>query len=329
MGEESWNLHHAGALLKGTFSRLDYMRGSAGNSVREFVHWLPQGAVDLYYRDIIGNISTSHAFPHEKNVKFEIQPRFVMFGGWKNEFKTGYNLPSSRYLTVEDDGTYRLSLPFINDFEDAVIDDIEVRVILPEGVTDVKISSPVHTTEHSESVRPTYLDTSGRLVFTLRASNLVAEHRQHNLVVTYRFSTSAMIQEPLLLIGAYFALFVVAIIIFRSEFRIDTSSSTFVSETDQKARKIIEELSDTFDKMESKFELGTTDTQKALQKKLAKFNTDANAAASRVRVLISNLSTLRPDLADRARRVEHLFKEKSNSFRKRLAFNKPSGEQAK
>merc|ERR1712137_31943 len=327
--EESWNLHHAGALLKGTFSRLDYMRGAAGNSVREFVQWLPKGAVDLYYRDIIGNISTSHAFPHEENVKFEIQPRFVMFGGWKNEFKTGYNLPSSRYLSVEDDGTYVLSLPFLNDFEDAVVDEIEVRVVLPEGVKDVKITSPVHTTEHSESVRPTYLDTSGRLVFTLRASNLVAEHRQHNLVVTYRFSTSAMIQEPLLLVGAYFILFVVAIIIFHSDFRIDNSSTGLVSETDMKARKIITELSETLQKLESKFELGTTDTQKALQKKMEKFNVEVNAASSRVRVLISNLSVLRPELGDRARRVEQLFKDKSNAFRKRLSFNKTTGEQAK
>jgi|ERR1712137_66248 len=327
--EESWNLHHAGALLKGTFSRLDYMRGAAGNSVREFVQWLPKGAVDLYYRDIIGNISTSHAFPHEENVKFEIQPRFVMFGGWKNEFKTGYNLPSSRYLSVEDDGTYVLSLPFVNDFEDAVVDEMEVRVILPEGVRDVKITSTVETFDHSESVRPTYLDTSGRMVFTRRARNLVAEHREHRLVVTYRFSTSAMIQEPLLLIGAYFALFLVIIAIFRSNFRLDTSSSAVLSETDLKARKLISELDQTLNKLESKFELGTVSTQKALQKKLEKFNTDVNTTASRARVLTSELSVLRPELGDRARRVETLLKEKAAAFRQRLSFSNISGDQAK
>ena len=90
--EETYELHHAGPALKGSFSRLDYMIGHHSNAIPEFVQRIPVNAFDVYYRDIIGNISTSHVFRHEDHVKFEITPRFVLFGGWRDEFKTGYNL---------------------------------------------------------------------------------------------------------------------------------------------------------------------------------------------------------------------------------------------
>lgn len=47
---------------QGTFSRLDFQRNPRAsiNSVREFTSRLPAAAQDVYYRDVIGNISTSH-----------------------------------------------------------------------------------------------------------------------------------------------------------------------------------------------------------------------------------------------------------------------------
>ena len=64
-----------GAALKGPFSRYDYQRNSGVSSVKGFTTLLPAAAQDLYYRDEIGNISTSNARSEEDFVSLEIRPR--------------------------------------------------------------------------------------------------------------------------------------------------------------------------------------------------------------------------------------------------------------
>lgn len=59
---------------------------------------LPAAAQDVYYRDEIGNISTSHLLVLDDSVEMEIRPRFPLFGGWKTHYIIGYNLPSYEYL---------------------------------------------------------------------------------------------------------------------------------------------------------------------------------------------------------------------------------------
>ena len=48
-------------------------------------------ASDVYYRDLIGNISTSNLradYSVGESV-LELQPRFPMFGGWRNHYTIG------------------------------------------------------------------------------------------------------------------------------------------------------------------------------------------------------------------------------------------------
>ena len=103
--EETIDLYHAGAKLKGPFSRFDYMRKQGGSSsVKSFKTLLPSAAADVYYRDEIGNISTSNLrLPGKKNrdtdpVELELRPRFPLFGGWKTHYTVGYNVPVYQYL---------------------------------------------------------------------------------------------------------------------------------------------------------------------------------------------------------------------------------------
>lgn len=69
---------------------------------------LPAAAQDVYYRDEIGNISTSHLLVLEDSVEMEIRPRFPLFGGWKTHYIIGYNLPSYEYLFNLGRQPYRL-----------------------------------------------------------------------------------------------------------------------------------------------------------------------------------------------------------------------------
>ena len=59
---------------------------------------LPASARDVYYRDEIGNISTSSMKSLIDSVELEIRPRFPLFGGWKTHYYIGYNVPSYEYL---------------------------------------------------------------------------------------------------------------------------------------------------------------------------------------------------------------------------------------
>ena len=59
---------------------------------------LPASARDVYYRDEIGNISTSNLKELDDMVELELRPRFPLFGGWKTQYTIGYNVPSYQYL---------------------------------------------------------------------------------------------------------------------------------------------------------------------------------------------------------------------------------------
>ena len=57
--------------------------GAPMPSVREFRATLPSAARSLYYRDAIGNISTSHARFGLAATEVDLRPRYPLFGGWK------------------------------------------------------------------------------------------------------------------------------------------------------------------------------------------------------------------------------------------------------
>lgn len=208
--EEHYAVEHDGAALKGAFSRADYQRNPQGSpsAVKSFIQWLPADAADVYYRDEIGNISTSHVrLPSSQGVWLELTPRFPLFGGWKTVFYMGYNLPLAGYLARDynDGSRYQLNATFLTNFEEAVFDDVTVRVILPEGASDISVKTPFPVSELPRETHYTYLDTKGRPVVVLAKKNLVPSAHNQHFQVTYRFSQSSLIREPILLVAAFFA----------------------------------------------------------------------------------------------------------------------------
>ena len=69
-----------GAKLKGSFSRYDFQRNpqSGPSAVKSYKTILPAAAKDVYYRDEIGNISTSHLREDDEYVELELRPRYIM-----------------------------------------------------------------------------------------------------------------------------------------------------------------------------------------------------------------------------------------------------------
>lgn len=219
--EETIDLRHTGAVLKGAFSRYDYQRQSDSgiSSVKSFKTILPASAQDVYYRDEIGNISTSHLQVLEDSVEVEVRPRFPLFGGWKTHYIIGYNLPSYEYLYTLGD-QYALKMRLVDHvYDDQVIDLLTVKLILPEGARNVHMDTPYPVNRDPDQLHYTYLDTFGRPVLVATKSNLVEQHIQ-DMVVHYTFNKILMLQEPLLVVGAFYILFFTVIIYVRLDFSI-------------------------------------------------------------------------------------------------------------
>nr|XP_057924861.1 dolichyl-diphosphooligosaccharide--protein glycosyltransferase subunit 1 [Doryrhamphus excisus] len=219
--EETVDLRHTGAVLKGPFSRYDYQRQSDSgiSSVKSFKTILPASAQDVYYRDEIGNISTSHLQVLDDSVEVEVRPRFPLFGGWKTHYIIGYNLPSYEYLYTLGD-QYALKMRLVDHvYDDQVIDSMTVKIILPEGAKNIQMDTPYKIDRMPNQLHYTYLDTFGRPVLVATKNNLVEQHIQ-DVVVHYNFNKILMLQEPLLVVSAFYILFFTVIIYVRLDFAI-------------------------------------------------------------------------------------------------------------
>lgn len=238
--EETIDILQTGAKFKGSFSRYDYQRSpnSGVSSIKSFKTILPASAADTYYRDEIGNISTSNLLNLDDSVELEIRPRFPLFGGWKTHYYIGYNLPSYTYLYRTGD-LHALRMRFVDHiYDDMVIDDLTVKVILPEGCKHISVDVPYDVDREQDILHYTYLDTVGRPVITFNKKNVVEQHIK-DFTLSYNFSRLMLLQEPLLVVGAFFLLFFTVIILVRLDFSITYDK---VSEAKMRVQSVIEQV---------------------------------------------------------------------------------------
>jgi oligosaccharyltransferase complex subunit alpha (ribophorin I) len=105
--------------------------------------YLPAGISNVYYYDLIGNVSTSklRTTPSvSRNVKspqysvLEMRPRYPLLGGWNYSFTLGWDSPLQDSASWDaKSGRYIVGVPIMTPIPSAVIDDAEVKIILPEG----------------------------------------------------------------------------------------------------------------------------------------------------------------------------------------------------
>ncbi|XP_055376168.1 dolichyl-diphosphooligosaccharide--protein glycosyltransferase subunit 1 [Condylostylus longicornis] len=219
--EETIDILHSGAKLKGSFSRSEFQKDTRNSlsAVKSYKTILPASATGVYYRDTNGNISTSNMKILKDSVELDLKPRFPLFGGWKTHYTLGYNVPSFEYLFNNGDN-YLLKMRAIDHvFDDMTIDEAIVKIILPEGCTNIKLITPYPITRLPDTLHYTYLDTFGRPVISFSKRNLVENHI-HDFNLKYNFAKITMLQEPLLVVSFLFVLFVIVIICMRLDFSI-------------------------------------------------------------------------------------------------------------
>jgi dolichyl-diphosphooligosaccharide---protein glycosyltransferase subunit 1 (ribophorin I) len=238
--EEHFDVEHQGAALQGSFSRMQFQRNPMAHTpvVLQFIEKLPDGARDVYYRDIIGNISTSHLSYRSDGATLELEPRFPLFGGWKTQFYVGYSAPLENHVSRSTStDKYVLRAPFCVDVNDLVVDDYELRVILPEGATNIELVAPFSVDSKAFDTRVTYLDTTGRPMLVVRKHNLI-QHHQVDFHVLYDFPATALYRDPLLLIGAVFIVLLAVIVCTRVDLSLgSTASSSSLSASTKRRRR--------------------------------------------------------------------------------------------
>jgi oligosaccharyltransferase complex subunit alpha (ribophorin I) len=213
--EERYWLVNQGAGLKNHFSRVEWQKQSYMNpptfALKGLNFPLHAGAMDPYFTDDIGNVSTSKFRDGKKEALLELKPRYPIFGQWKYSFRVGWNADLSNYLRKLSTGeTYALKVPFLEGPrmpEGISYGRVNLRVILPEGATNVKFQTTTPIVDNSTSLHRTFMDTLGRTTLSLTAINLVDDFRDRDLIVTYDYPWTAGYRKPVVITLGMFALF--------------------------------------------------------------------------------------------------------------------------
>lgn len=317
--EEHIEVRHSGAELKGPFSRYDYQRQAEGASVKSFKTVLPAAARDVYYRDEIGNISTSAMREMEDMVEVELRPRFPLFGGWKTKYTIGYNVPSYQYLFNSGDN-YALKMRFVDHvFDDVVIDQMTFKIILPEGSANMDLKTPFNVEKGKNELHYTYLDTVGRPVIVAYKNNLVEQHIQ-DFELHYNFQKLRLLQEPLLVVGAFYLLFVLVIVYVRLDFSITKDEA---KESKMRVASLVEEVQSAQDKRSAlyqsyddaidKFKAGKDHGNFVSQRK--KIDADYKQLTGQIQNLQAQLKSEGSDISEKVaelNRLDHQYKDQIN-----------------
>ncbi|KAL0692782.1 hypothetical protein Bca4012_059962 [Brassica carinata] len=186
---ENYRLTHGGARHKGVFSRVDYQSRrsiSGSSSFNGLLAVLPPRVNSVYYRDDIGNISTSHLRTGYKKSELEFEPRYPLFGGWRATFIIGYRVPLEDYLFEAPDGRRYLNFTFGCPLVETIVNKLTIKV------------------------KYSYLDIVGRTVVVLQKDNVVPTHNVP-FQVYYTFKPIYMLAEPFMLVSAFFFVFVASL----------------------------------------------------------------------------------------------------------------------
>lgn len=252
--EETYLVRNDGPALEGEFSRRRYGDRSAYTSYmfENLRARLPAGSRWIYYRDAIGNVSTSAVHRLPKGASFsslglggsagkkgggadegggvvvDLGMRYPMVGGWQADFVLGYSLPLasvvSRVSGTGMGGRMRLRLSLPPPFEGMYADELEVRVALPEGAKSIAHGAPsAPNAKASLERKRAYLDAPwgpGRPVLALRLRDAVPDHASARLTVEYTVGALDLARKPLLLVGCYAAVFAALALLNRADLRI-------------------------------------------------------------------------------------------------------------
>ncbi|KAH9918214.1 oligosaccharyl transferase alpha subunit [Epithele typhae] len=226
--------YNAGPRLKGHFSRLEfqtqaYFGRPKAHTIPSVTLHLPPGIRDAYFYDLVGNVSTSRlrtapSVPKGseggRNSVLELKPRYPIMGGWNYSFTLGWDSPLEDYAGYDSaTGKYVVSVPIMTVIVGSVVDEAEVKIVLPEGATDIEYHLPYPALSENMSTHISYLDTIGRPMITLKYAQLTDKHGG-NIYIAYKVPFTAHLRKPVAVATAFLGVFALGLISKRVDTRI-------------------------------------------------------------------------------------------------------------
>jgi oligosaccharyltransferase complex subunit alpha (ribophorin I) len=309
--EETIDIYHSGAKLKGPFSRLDFQRRQDSYSaVKTFKTSLPASARDIYYRDEIGNVSTSHVREMQDQVEVEIRPRFPLYGGWKTHYILGYNVPSYQYL-YNKGNQYVLKMRLVDHvYDDQLLEQVTVKIVLPEHARNIEFYPPPYDVQRLPNEKHyTYLDTVGRPVIVINKRNMLFQHIQ-DFEIHYTFDKIMLFNEPMLIVIPLFGLFCLVIVLVRLDFAISHNET---NEVRMRIQAIWDQIVDNNSKRTSLYQkLDDALSAYKTNKELKVYNEQKKKLESELKTIQLELAALqlkiKVDSADSAEKIAELIR---------------------
>ena len=211
---EEYQIENIGAKLIGEFGRIDYDGGITGgkNALKSIRAKLPLRAWGLWYRDEIGNVSSSNARREMNDVDLLLTPRFPILGGWKSNYDIGYNLPTKFHVTTNNKGNYMVNLTFGMPYHNMLARNYTVKIILPESADNIKVKLPIDTQYHvTYDKEYGCLDLFGRKSIIITLNNMYDVYNT-NIFITYDYQWTMLFVKPCILIIYFLILFTIMII---------------------------------------------------------------------------------------------------------------------
>jgi len=191
--------------------------------IKSFDFELPALASDAYYRDEIGNVSTSNFRSGKLSSHLYLEPRYPLYGGWNYTWYQGYYVPLPSLLKqLNTDSTeHTLIVPLVDALPKSPILDFTFRLVLPEGATNVRIGSlPIINYEIEHGTLYSFLDILARPTITIHCNNVIKKH-WGNIEIQYSYNSMNQFLKPF----AAFATILLGIITWVILSRIDLSLS--------------------------------------------------------------------------------------------------------
>ena len=211
---EEYQIENIGAKLIGEFGRIDYDEGNTGgkNAFKELHAKLPLRAWGLWYRDEIGNVSTSNARRDMNDVDLLLRPRFPILGGWKSNYDIGYNLPTKFHVKTNNKGNYMVNLTFGMPFKNILARNYTVKIVLPESADNIKVNLPIDA-QYEIVYDKEYgcLDLFGRKSIIIKLNNMYEVYNT-NVFISYDYKWTMLFVKPIILIIYFLIIFAILII---------------------------------------------------------------------------------------------------------------------
>ncbi|KAL3269820.1 hypothetical protein HHI36_008878 [Cryptolaemus montrouzieri] len=157
---------------------------------------LPASAENIKFFDIIGNNSKTYLREYEGTKTLKFIPRFsIRQGGWRSTYTLQYYVPVYEYV-FRNKTDYFLKIRALDHIlNDVVIEDAEVKIVLPDGATIVSVVVPSGFKKENDSNIYTSLSILGRQTVNLKGAFLLEEHI-NDIIIKYYYSLFSSLAAP-------------------------------------------------------------------------------------------------------------------------------------